>query len=134
MRQEVVFDYPPLFDEIDRVFHVRGQPIIYAYGARIFNPTRIEIPPQLLAHEAVHGHRQLPDVAAWWRRYLVDVPFRLAEELPAHRAELEWLLKNGNRKQRRAAIRVVAGKLAAPLYGSIVTPAEAVKLLEGAKP
>lgn len=129
MKQQVVFDYPPEFEAIDAVFGVRGKPVIFSYGDRIFNPMRLDIPPQLLAHEAVHGRRQMADVAAWWRRYLADPAFRLAEEVPAHYAELEWFLNHGSRKQRRAALKVVAGRLAAPLYGPMVTQPRALKLL-----
>jgi hypothetical protein len=81
-------DVPPLFDEIDAVFGVRGKPILFAWGDKIFNPAGVTIPQELIAHEAVHGKRQ-GDVVGWWRRYLVDPEFRLAEELPAHVAEFK---------------------------------------------
>ncbi len=61
----VVHDYPPLMDEIDAKFHVRGKPVIYAWGTTIYNPSNIDVPPQLIAHEAVHGQRQGRDVVGW---------------------------------------------------------------------
>lgn len=125
----IVHDYPPLFDEIDAVFGVRGKPVIFAWGDIIYDPGHGDIRPELIAHEAVHGQRQGSDVVGWWRRYIEDPVFRLAEEVPAHRAEYEHLIESGNRQMRRKALRHVAKRLAAPLYGRLITPVEAKRIL-----
>ena len=54
----VVVGLPPLFGEIDAAFDVRGKAIIFAWGDTIFDPNGGGVPPELLAHEAVHGERQ----------------------------------------------------------------------------
>lgn len=131
----VVQDLPPLFDEIDAVFHVRGRPILFAWGDKIFNPGAVHVPPELLAHEAVHGERQGSDVEGWWRRYLSDPAFRLDEELPAHAAEFRSLCEQhrprwqSERNMRRTYAAHVARKLAAPLYGNLITVSAAKQLL-----
>jgi hypothetical protein len=134
MTMRVVYDRPPMFDEIDARFHIRGKPVIYAWGSIIYNPQRIDIPPQLMAHEAVHGARQLRiGIVAWWKLYIESDRFRLAEELPAHIAEYRWLAEQApSRRQRRAALKIVAARLAAPLYGGIVTKSAAAELLKAA--
>ena len=33
----IVNDYPPMFDEIDARFHVRGKPFLFAWGSVIYN-------------------------------------------------------------------------------------------------
>lgn len=132
MTQEIIFEPPPIFDEIDAVFHVKHKPVIYAWGPVIYNPQRVDIPPQLLAHEHVHGQRQGTNeqkIIDWWHRYINSPKFRLAEELPAHRAEFEWLIEMGNRQQRRKALKQTAQRLASPLYGGLVTPAKAQAML-----
>ena len=129
----IVFDVPPLFDEIDAAFHVAGKPVIYAWGNVIYNPQRVDIPDPLKAHEAVHGLRQGQDIVGWWRRYIDDVEFRLGEEIPAHKAEYDVLIKRGaDRNQRRRLLKFVAGRMANPIYGRMVTPARALAILKEA--
>lgn len=129
-----VHEYPPMFDEIDARFHVRGQRVIYAWGDIIYNPMRIVIPPQLVVHERVHGMRQgRLGVEEWWKRYIDSEEFRLQEEIPAHIAEYQHLAKRApNRQQRRAALRKTAKRLAGPLYGNLITSDRAAKVLRDA--
>ncbi len=134
----VVKALPPMIDEIDAAFNVRGRPILFAWGGRIFNPAGVPVPPELMAHEAVHGARQLGAAAdgslqgeaacrAWWVQYIADGAFRLAEELPAHIAEFKSLCEQhrprwtSERNMRRTFAAGVARKLAAPLYGNLIS-------------
>lgn len=136
----VVQNVPPIFTEIDAAFNVRGKPILYAWGDKIFNPAGVHIPPELVAHEQVHGERQGTDVVGWWRRYIAEPEFRLAEELPAHVAEFKALcIANAHkwvsqRSMRRTFAAHVGRRLAAPLYGGLIT-ADAAKaaILEAAR-
>lgn len=134
--QEIVHDFPPLYDEIVAAFPriKMRQDVIFSWGNRIYVPfTHQPISPALIAHEAVHGLRQgTADarITDWWRRYIDSPSFRLAEELAAHRAELGWWLEHGNRSERRAARQLVSSRLAGPLYGVLVTPSEALRLIE----
>lgn len=136
----VIVAEPPLIEAIDAKFGVRGQPILFAFGDVIYNPAGGDVPPELMAHEAVHGERQLKlagGVDAWWQRYLDDDMFRLEEELPAHHAEFLKLVElqrpqwRSERNLRRTMAAHVARKLAAPLYrfGKIVTVETAKKIL-----
>ncbi len=128
----IVHEPPPLFDEIDAAFKVAGQPVIFAWGHRIYNPERIEIPPQLISHEAVHGHRQGRDIEGWWRRYIDEPAFRLAEEIPAHQAEYLAMVELAiNRNERRRALKTVAKRMAGPLYGALITASQARATLAG---
>ncbi|MCH8135387.1 MAG: hypothetical protein IIB77_05340 [Proteobacteria bacterium] len=136
MTQQIVNDYPPLYDEIAVAFGLKVRdPIIFSWGDRLYNPTRMEIPPELIAHEAVHAERQGggQEIIDWWVHYIDSRAFRLAEEIPAHCAEYQHVLAHGNRTERRAALRVTAERLAAPLYGRMITPAEAIKALRTAE-
>jgi hypothetical protein len=62
--------------------------VIYAFGGFIYNPTHMTIPPELMAHETVHGQRQGDNPLGWWEQYLGDMNFRIVEELLAHRARV----------------------------------------------
>ncbi|MCH7720425.1 MAG: hypothetical protein IH988_05470 [Planctomycetes bacterium] len=131
----IVYDVPPLFDEISARFELPPKGVIFAWGDIIYNPTRVDIPHQLIAHEAVHGRRQAGDPEGWWRRYLVDNVFRLEEEIHAHIAEYLALMgPTSGRQQRRSALKLTARRLAAPLYGygPLVTRKTAIGLLRAA--
>lgn len=142
MDVQIIIAEPPLIEEIDRVFHVRGKPIVFTWGTRIYNPLGVKVEPQIVAHESVHSGRQTQwtgrddeaQIERWWREYLADPAFRLSEELEAHKAEYRWLAaQTRNRESRNRYLLHVAGKLAAPLYGGIITAREAARQLQGAR-
>ena len=128
---KVVRDRPPNFDRIATVFPVHKYPgAIYAYGDTIYNPSGNSLSAALHAHEEVHSERQGGDPEAWWERYLVEPAFRLAEEIPAHRAEWEAFCKMGfGRGERRRYLAIIAGRLASPLYGHLTTFARAREII-----
>lgn len=133
-RQTIIRERPPMFDEIDAAFNIRNTKAIFAWGDKIFAPAlQGELPKQLIAHESVHGERQKiypGGVEAWWRRYIDEPQFRLDEEIPAHRAELAHLLTKAKGPSMRAhVLSVTARRLAAPLYGNLITIADAKKAL-----
>lgn len=137
---KVIRAYPPNFSQIAKVFPVKGRPgILYAYGDRIYNPSGVEITPWIMAHEEVHGNRQLgvtvhtnSSLEDWWCHYLTDPKFRLNEELLAHQAE--WrsythVMQATGEGTKEGYLALIAGRLASPLYGSLVTKAEAARLI-----
>lgn len=122
----IVHDYPPMFDEIDAAFNVRGKPVIFSWENFIYNPMSIAVTPELMAHEEVHSRQQLGSVHTWWKHYIADPEFRFKQELPAHHAEYRRFCDTCKDRGRRAAfLETVAFKLAAPLYGNLVTHREA---------
>jgi hypothetical protein len=128
---KVVFARPPMFAEIDKVFAVAGKPVIFAFGDTIYNPEGITVTPALMAHETVHGERQGLDPEHWWRRYLGEPAFRLAEEIPAHRAE--HIAYCRAHKDRNAQARYLFGcssRLASPLYGGLISRADAAASIQ----
>jgi hypothetical protein len=127
----IVKDYPPLIDEIDAAFNVRGKAIFYAWaGAGIYNPLGVLIPPQIHAHEWVHIRRQGDDPVTWWRRYIAEPEFRLREEIPAHRAEWRaYKDRHANERKRKHMLDSIVRRLASPLYGSLIDESEARRLI-----
>lgn len=126
---KVVVARPPLFDLISVRFNVAGRAVFYAWGDTIYNPGGVTIPPELMAHEAVHGRRQGSDVEGWWRRYIDDPKFRLAEEIPAHVEEYRLICQTGGRHERRAGLVNVARRLSSPLYGRLISLDEAKRVI-----
>ena len=130
---EIINERPPNFDAIVKVFPMAARmSVIFAYGEKIYVPSGNPLPPELLAHETVHCKRQMVlGVEEWWKRYLEDPVFRYYEEMLAHRAEYKYLaLSAPSRQGRRGALKQTAKKLSAPLYGRMVSEAEARKALE----
>lgn len=130
-------EYPPLIDAIDAAFNVRGKPIVFAYGDTIYNPRGGELSPCIVAHEGVHGERQLAydgrggdPVRAWWYRYIAEPEFRLAEEIPAHVREYVVFGRAVSRHERRFYLTHVAQKLSSDLYGNLITFADAKALIK----
>lgn len=129
---QIITGRPPNFSRIIARFPMaQRQTVIFAYEPHIFAPTG-KVSPAIVAHEEVHIRRQKDiGVERWWDRYLSEAPFRYEEELLAHRAEYRYMLgENGSRQMRRSALKIVATKLAAPLYGGMVSVATAMRDLE----
>lgn len=123
-----------MFDEIAKVFDVKGKPVLFAWGDVIFAPSGVSsVSPQLIAHEGVHGRRQLAmhddsdtAIRLWWSFYLHDPEFRLEEEKLGHRAEYEALCEMlPARNDRRRHLSHVAGRLASPIYRYSITKEQA---------
>lgn len=125
---------PPIYEDIARVFDVRGKPILFAWGDVIYAPVGVtEVAPHLQAHERVHGQRQMVmGVNKWWEKYLSDPEFRLAEEELGHIAEYRHLIDHSGagRAQRRRHLSHVASRLSAALYRYKITNKEARRVLE----
>ena len=120
---EVVHGRPPNYEAIVALFPGAAHPgVLFAYGNCIYTPGGRRPTPALQAHERVHCERQGDCPEPWWDRYLVDPSFRLEEELLAHRAEYRaYCVRHPNRAKQARMIDWIAEKLAAPLYGSLVS-------------
>ena len=147
----IIREYPPNIEEIRKSFPVKGKSVIFAWGEDIYNPSGVQIPKHLIAHEAVHMARQrafvmnlhgamwegITDASRekgvwdWWNCYINDIKFRFDEELPAHQAEYLWFLQNGaHRPERRRAMSEISRRLAGPLYGRLISKSAAKEMLE----
>lgn len=128
---EIVHDFPPMYGEIRRAFNLRpqgrvrlnGEPggVLFCWGTTIYNPDGVTVPPEIVAHEAVHAGQQGDDPEVWWQRYIEDAAFRIAQEIPAHQAEYRWLVEHASRAERRRAFKQIAQRLSGPLYGRALT-------------
>lgn len=131
---KIVHAYPPNIDAIDEVFKVRGKKgVIFTYGDTIYVPDGGDVSPELRAHEGVHYSRQTSNpqqIEYWWKSYIADPEFRLAEELPAHRAEYrQYCSTHKDSNQRVRFLHAIAGRLAGPLYGGVVSHSRARHLI-----
>jgi hypothetical protein len=137
---KVIKAFPPNYQAINDAFNVRGQPVIFCYGDRIYNPAGVVVTPALIAHENVHSERQKQHaggVEGWWAQYIADPAFRLAEEIPAHQAEFKhWARQAGADRPVKGFRSLtefyrlqIAQRLAGRLYGQLMTLSDAKALL-----
>jgi len=130
----IIHARPPNFSHIALAFPFADRPgVIFSWGEDIFNPSGVEIPGELLAHERAHGQRQLApgmNPYFWWERYIEDPKFRLEEELAGHKAEYAAFKSHEhNARKRERMLGHIAEKFSSPLYGSMITQPHARRLL-----
>lgn len=126
----IINAWPPNFAEIVSVFRGAERPgVVFAYAPDIYSKGAVNLPGSLVAHEMVHIARQeAMGVEAWWDKYLTDTQFRYYEEVLAHRAEYLYLMEKApSRNVRRSALRQVAKKLSASLYGWNISADKAMR-------
>lgn len=124
----IVNAHPPNFPEIAAAFPHASKPgVIFSFGDTLYVPGGYPVSQELIAHETVHGRRQnAMGIMLWWDAYIRDPEFRLAEELPAHRAEfLDFCRRKADPNSRIRELMKVAERLASPLYGSLISVGEA---------
>lgn len=124
---------PPNYNEISDRFKLATlgsfNPV-FAYGDILFNPTGLNIPPDLMVHEEVHSAQQRAmGVEEWWEMYLKSDSFRLDQEVEAYRAQYRYFSENFNRHRRRYELDRLASDLSSALYGNIIKKRAAMDLI-----
>jgi hypothetical protein len=116
---ETVDGVPPIYDAIVQALPEAAKDgVIFAYGGKVYGRGLKKLTRELDVHERVHIERQGADPDEWWRKYLADPVFRNCEEFLAHRAEYEtYCRRHINPKKRAQYLRLVAKRMASPLYG-----------------
>lgn len=121
---------PPNIEAIKAMLPISGKEI-FAYDNVIYNPSGSKLGPELIAHEQVHFRQQGNDPAGWWVKFLDDPQFRLEQELEAHRVEYRTFCKhNRDRNRQILFLQFISRRLASPIYGSILTVAQAMKKIK----
>lgn len=129
---KIVQGFPPNIEVLREKFNP-GPNAIFTYGDTVYNPSGGVLSPELRAHEAVHIKQQEGGAEAWWDRYLVDVEFRLEQELAAHRVEYQTYCKSvKDRNKRSRFLNIIAVRLASPMYGGIITSSQAARRIASA--
>lgn len=125
---EIRHEFPPNIDAIREKFPLKGGEI-FAWDGIIYHPNGTRLPPELIEHEKVHFAQQGGNPEVWWSRYLSDDDqWRYEQELEAHIVEYKTFCRyNKDRNRRVKYLMLIARRLASPMYGSVVSPAQAKK-------
>jgi hypothetical protein len=124
---------PPCYREAQKKFGVNffRSGVVFTYGDTI-HFFKGNLDPDLIAHESVHikQHAAYPGgPAAWWRRYLDDGEFRLAQELEAYRAQYQFVLEHYKKKEHYRCLSFYAKSLCT-IYSLNMSIQEAMDLIE----
>lgn len=132
---EITRNEPPMWRMMIREYGMRQwrdyPDLVVAYDGKIH--TQNPVPPDVVAHEVVHLRQQerFPGgPEAFMRRYMTDTHFKIAVEIEAYQAQLEYIkrLKCGKKALTSAHARL-ARILSGPLYGNAISYENAHKEL-----
>jgi len=124
--------YPPNYKEIIKHFPVveKRRGVIFTYGNTLYAPGAGKISDDLMIHEETHKLQQRKiGKKQWWTKYFKDSDFRLSQELEAYRNQYNYIKDHYGRQQRRNMLRIIAGDLSSPIYGSLISKKGAIKLI-----
>jgi hypothetical protein len=127
----IVEGRPPNYAELVEAFNPDAR-TVFAWDGTIYVPEGCadRLPPDLVAHERVHFDQQqaVGGPETWWRLYIDDPTFRLEQEVEAYRAQ--WrALKARPKRERFTRLYVMVCDLGGPMYGDLVTQAQARQLI-----
>lgn len=126
---KIIIANPPVYDLICKALGTPPKNAVFTYGDKLCNPSNGFISPDLMKHEETHSRQQLyigPDL--WWKKYLKDPQFRLENEIEAYQIQFAYFCaKNKDRNAQTRLLHTIAGDLASPMYGGIITKEDAIK-------
>lgn len=130
--QQIIEEYPPNFSEIQAHFDLTNQKPVFAWGDKIYNPFKIEIPPDMLYHEYIHWQQQkhYTTPAIWWTKYIMDNEFRLEEEVEAYAHQYLFVKKHTPQYVYREMLEEAAENLSSPLYNLGITKNQAEAMIK----
>jgi len=129
---------PPNYEMIAKAFPAvrERKDIAFTFGGILFNPSDMDIDEPFGLHEACHSLQQEkmgkgalgPD--RWWKKFIADPKFRKEQELEAFAVQYKRYCELVSDRNRRACYLIkIAANFASPIYGSVVSHGEAVKLI-----
>jgi hypothetical protein len=134
-RMKMSHDLPPMLDAI----RANGMdPVVektcFTYGDVIYNPGKLNVPPDMFAHEETHSFQQGGNPAGWWSRYLTDQWFRIDQEVEAFAVQYVWYGQHvsHDRNARARFLFKLSALLAAPTYGSVIGSIAAQRMIQAA--
>lgn len=131
-KMEIVYDYPPNYGAIIKVFDVKDKPgIVFTYGHKLYVPggAGVQIDKHLMIHEQTHAAQQTAmGIEKWWEQYLSNSSFRLTQELEAYRNQYRSM-GSLSLRQRAGYLNHIVKDLSGAMYGNVVTPEQAHKLV-----
>lgn len=108
---KVIESLPPQWNEIKTLNPPENT--LFCFGDTLYNPSKIEIPKDVIVHEEVHSKQQerFGSVELWWSKYVLDKNFRFNQELEAYAVEYKWVKERFPVKAQKEALAEFARNL-----------------------
>ena len=101
---------------------------LFPWSPDFYNPSGVDIPADIMIHEAVHIRQQGKNPQAWWDKYILDKGFRLEQELEANKWQYKFICKiKKDRNERARALVAIARNMAGAVYGNMITTNKAIE-------
>lgn len=128
----IIYKKPVLWPVISFFFPaIEWDKIVMTFGHRIY--TAKELRQDIIEHEKVHMKQQtrwLFIAFIMVTIYFISKRFRLKMEVPAYRAQYQYLITHTDDPEKKAlALFNMANQLSSPIYGSMVSLQEAKRLI-----
>lgn len=109
---QIINKPPPNFQEIKQIMNP-PEDAFFPYGDKIYNPSGIEIPDDIIFHEQVHLKQQIPfmNPDMWWKKWLYDKEFRKKQEVEAFAEQCKLVKAIAGTKAYEACLEECAEKL-----------------------
>jgi len=126
LKIEIVKDFPPNYEKIKEILGEAQEGTFYCYGSKIYNPSGIQIPEDLIYHEAIHTNQQGDKADEWWDKYLKDPKFRMEQEIEAYGEQYKWVSNRvKDRNQLAKFLFKISSILSGKMYGNAISYGEA---------
>ena len=127
---KILNEQPPILDKILKAGLKPRKTTVFAYGDILYNPSGVEIPPDILVHEEVHI-RQQKDNKDFLDKYLNDKEYRLRVEVEAFREQYKFVCEMlKDRNYRAKCLHSLAQELSGSVYGEIINLSEAINKIK----
>lgn len=144
---KIIITVPPNYKQIVKKFGPVPN-AVFTWGDTIYNPGGGEIHRHLEEHETTHFFQQEKfrnkffnyfdkdwHIKRWWRKYIKDPKFRLAQEVEAYHNQYAFVaMQNKKPYVYVSFLDRIATDLSSKMYDNLCTYDEAIKLIRGDLP
>ena len=128
---KILNEQPPILDKLLKAGLKPQKTTVFAYGDTLYNPSGVEIPPDILVHEEVHIRQQKDNKNACLEKYLNDKEYRLKVEVEAFREQYKFVCEMlKDRNYRAKCLHSLAQELSGSVYGKIINYSEAINKIK----
>lgn len=110
---QIIKKYPPNYESIKEAVNP-PKDSFFPFGDKLYNPSGVEIPEDVMYHEQVHQKQQseFTNPSIWWENWLSNREFRLSQEVVAFAHQLAFVKKYYPRKALGEALDEFSDQLA----------------------
>ena len=130
---KVIKENPPFLLKIVSAGMKPEPTTIFPYSPYIYNPSGLDIPQDVMIHEAVHLKQQGENPKEWWEKYIIYKDFRFTQELEANQEQYKFACKVlKDRNQRAKSLLAIARNMSGEVYNLNVSINKIMEMIKNA--